>query len=59
MAKEHGFEKVNINCGCPSPKVQKVTLVLLMLDPPLVECFSAVNSINNINYSIKNDWDWS
>ena len=29
--------------------------VSLMLDPPLVsECFSAVNSVNNINCSIKN-----
>jgi len=56
VAKELGFEEVNINCGCPSPKVQKGNFgVSLMLDPPLVsECFSAVNSVNNINCSIKN-----
>ena len=56
VARELGFEEVNINCGCPSPKVQKGNFgVSLMLDPPLVsECFSAVNSVNNINCSIKN-----
>lgn len=42
-AAEYGYDEINLNCGCPSPRVQKGAFgACLMLDAPLVaDCLNA------------------
>ena len=43
-AAEYGYDEINLNCGCPSPRVQKGAFgACLMLDAPLVaDCLNAM-----------------
>ena len=43
-AAEYGYDEINLNCGCPSPRVQKGAFgACLMLDTPLVaDCLNAM-----------------
>lgn len=37
MGEEAGFDEINLNCGCPSPRVQSGDFgVVLMLSPQKV-----------------------
>ena len=44
IAKEFGYKKINLNCGCPSPRVKRGSFgACLMKEPQLVaDCISAM-----------------
>jgi len=55
LLSDMGIEKININCGCPSPRVGKGKFgVVLMREPQLVkECTSAMLEHSNLEVSVK------
>ena len=54
IAKQYGYSNINLNCGCPSPRVQKGSFgACLMLEPTLVaECLNAIQQ-SGVNTSVK------
>ena len=52
---ERGYDEVNLNCGCPSERVQRGSFgACLMLEPKLVaECFRAMKEAVDIDVTIK------
>ena len=52
---EYGYDEININCGCPSDKVQSGSFgAVLMKDPELVaRIVSAVVSKTDSQVSVK------
>lgn len=56
IAEEYGYTEINLNCGCPSDRVQKGRFgACLMTEPELVaECFDAMQSSVSIPVTIKN-----
>lgn len=55
MAEAEGFNEVNLNCGCPSDRVQNNKIgACLMAEPALVaECFEAMQSRVSIPITVK------
>ncbi|GAB1261846.1 tRNA dihydrouridine(20/20a) synthase DusA [Aurantivibrio plasticivorans] len=55
IAEDWGYDEINLNCGCPSDRVQSGKFgACLMLEPELVaECFQAMNNVVNIPVTIK------
>ena len=54
MVEESGFQEVNLNCGCPSDRVQGNFGACLMKDKNLVaDCFKAMQDAVSIPVSIK------
>ncbi|CAH9014971.1 tRNA dihydrouridine(20/20a) synthase DusA [Candidatus Nitrosacidococcus sp. I8] len=55
MAIDYGFDEVNLNVGCPSPRVQSGSFgVCLMKEPDLVaECVSEMVQISPIPITVK------
>lgn len=55
MAEDAGYNEVNLNCGCPSDRVQNNKIgACLMAEPELVaECFSVMQSSVKIPVTIK------
>ena len=55
MVEESGFQEVNLNCGCPSDRVQNGNFgACLMKDKDLVaDCFKAMQDAVSIPVSIK------
>lgn len=53
--EEAGYDEVNLNCGCPSERVQKGSFgACLMLEPELVaDCFKAMSDAVSIPVTIK------
>ena len=53
--EQHGYNEINLNCGCPSPRVQKGAFgACLMQDAPLVAaCLNAMQDAVQIPVSIK------
>lgn len=56
IAEDYGYTEINLNCGCPSDRVQKGRFgACLMTEPELVaECFNAMQSAVSIPVTIKN-----
>lgn len=56
IAEDYGYTEINLNCGCPSDRVQKGRFgACLMTEPELVaECFDAMQSAVSIPVTIKN-----
>lgn len=56
IAEDYGYSEINLNCGCPSDRVQKGRFgACLMTEPELVaECFDAMQSAVSIPVTIKN-----
>lgn len=56
IAEDYGYSEINLNCGCPSDRVQKGRFgACLMTEPNLVaECFDAMQSAVSIPVTIKN-----
>ena len=52
---EYGYDEININCGCPSDKVQSGSFgAVLMKDPELVaRIVSSIASKINTQVSVK------
>ena len=50
-----GYDEINLNCGCPSERVQKGSFgACLMLEPTLVaDCFKAMKDATDIDVTIK------
>jgi tRNA-dihydrouridine synthase A len=55
LCKEMGYDEINLNCGCPSSKVQKYCFgASLMNDPNLVaECVNQIQKNSNLNSTVK------
>lgn len=55
IAATYGYDEINLNCGCPSPRVQKgVFGACLMNEAPLVaECLNAMQDAVTIPVTIK------
>ena len=53
--QEAGYDEVNLNCGCPSERVQKGSFgACLMLEPALVaDCWKAMRDAVDIDVTIK------
>lgn len=53
--EERGYDEVNLNCGCPSERVQRGSFgACLMLEPKLVaDCFKAMQDAVSIPVTIK------
>ncbi|MCA8930784.1 MAG: tRNA dihydrouridine(20/20a) synthase DusA, partial [Alphaproteobacteria bacterium] len=55
MGAEAGYDEINLNCGCPSDRVQKGKIgAILMTEPDLVaECVDAMQQVVDIPVTIK------
>ena len=55
MGEDYGYNEINLNCGCPSDRVQKGKIgVILMTEPDLVaDCVAAMRSAVNIPVTVK------
>lgn len=54
-ANEYGYDEINLNCGCPSERVQKGAFgACLMAEPETVaRCVSAMREVTHIPVTIK------
>ena len=55
LAEEWGYDEVNLNCGCPSERVQRGSFgACLMAEPPLVaDCVKAMRDAVSIPVTVK------
>lgn len=55
ICADFGYDEINLNCGCPSDRVQSGMFgACLMQDPGLVaECVSALKSASNLPVTVK------
>ena len=55
LAQQWGYDEINLNCGCPSERVQKGAFgACLMAEPQLVaQCVSAMRDAAPIQVSVK------
>lgn len=55
ICQQYGYDEINLNCGCPSDRVQSGSFgACLMRDPPLVaECVSALKSATSLPVTVK------
>ena len=55
IAAEHGFDEVNLNCGCPSDRVQAGRFgACLMREPALVaDCVAAMAAASDVPVTVK------
>ncbi len=55
ICADYGYDEINLNCGCPSDRVQSGQFgACLMQDPALVaECVSALKSASNLPVTVK------
>lgn len=55
IVAQYGYDEINLNCGCPSERVQKGAFgACLMLEPKLVaECFTAIREASGLTTTIK------
>lgn len=55
MAEQWGYDEINLNCGCPSERVQKGAFgACLMAEPQLVaDCVKAMRDVVDIDVTVK------
>jgi len=55
LAQQWGYDEVNLNCGCPSERVQRGSFgACLMAEPPLVaDCVKAMRDAVSIDVTVK------
>jgi tRNA-dihydrouridine synthase A len=55
LGAQAGYDEVNLNCGCPSDRVQSGTFgAVLMRDAPLVaECVAAMQAVVDVPVTVK------
>ena len=55
IAEQYGYDEINLNCGCPSDRVQKGQFgACLMATPQLVaECVDAMKQVTDLPVTIK------
>lgn len=55
MAADYGYDEINLNCGCPSERVQKGAFgACLMAEPDTVaRCVDAMSNVVNIPITVK------
>lgn len=68
LGQQYGYDEINLNCGCPSDRVQNGRFgACLMKEPELVaDCMAAMNAAVDIPVTIKcrigidayDDWDF-
>lgn len=56
LAQDWGYDEVNLNCGCPSPRVQRGAFgACLMAEPALVaDCVRAMQDATELPVTVKN-----
>lgn len=55
MGEDYGYDEINLNCGCPSDRVQSGSFgACLMKDPQLVaQCIDAMSQVVSIPVTVK------
>jgi len=55
MAEDHGYDEINLNCGCPSNRVQSGRFGVCMMKEPdhVATCISAISNTVNIPVTVK------
>ncbi|MCA0905067.1 tRNA dihydrouridine(20/20a) synthase DusA [Ruegeria marisrubri] len=55
LGAEAGYDEINLNCGCPSDRVQSGTFgAVLMKDPARVaDCVTAMREVVNVDVTVK------
>jgi tRNA-dihydrouridine synthase A len=55
IGEDYGYDEININCGCPSDRVQKGNFGACLMENPILvaECVSAMSNTVNIPVTIK------
>lgn len=55
IGEEYGYDEINLNCGCPSDRVQKGKIgACLMMEPHIVaDCVEAMRGAVNIPVTVK------
>ena len=55
LAKQWGYDEINLNCGCPSPRVQRGSFgACLMAEPELVrDCVRAMRDASDLPVTVK------
>ncbi len=55
ICKQYGYDEINLNCGCPSDRVQSGSFgACLMKDPLLVaDCVAALKNATNLPVTVK------
>lgn len=55
MAEDWGYDEVNLNCGCPSPRVQRGNFGACLMNAPelVAECVSAMRAAVSIPVTVK------
>ena len=55
MGAEHGYDEINLNCGCPSDRVQNGAFGACLMKEPahVADCFTAMNRAVDIPVTIK------
>ncbi len=55
LGEEWGYDEININCGCPSPRVQKGAFGACLMSEPkqVAQCVQAMNDTINTEVTIK------
>jgi tRNA-dihydrouridine synthase A len=65
LGEQWGYDEINLNCGCPSERVQKGSFgACLMAEPALVaDCVKAMQDVVSVPITVKHrlglDWDES
>ncbi len=55
IAHDYGYSHINLNCGCPSDRVQSGTFGAVLMKTPekVARALSAMNSVGDVKISIK------
>jgi tRNA-dihydrouridine synthase A len=55
FATEYGYREINLNCGCPSERVQKGNFGACLMDEPklVAECIAAMRDVTHLPVTIK------
>ena len=55
LGEQWGYDEINLNCGCPSPRVQRGAFgACLMLEPQLVaDCVKAMQDVVSVPVTVK------
>ena len=55
ICSEYGYDEINLNCGCPSDRVQSGSFGACLMDDPMLvsECVSALKSGSDLPITVK------
>ncbi len=55
MAEDHGYDEINLNCGCPSDRVQKGQFGAILMETPtlVAKCIESMQSATTLPITVK------